>query len=109
MSFDVELSARAERDFQSIVDYLAKRSTSGATSWIDAFEAMTLALPASAETHPLAPENDDHVETIRNALFKTRRGRTYRAVYIIRAGRVFITHIRGPGQNRIDDFYHGKQ
>ncbi|TWT92313.1 Plasmid stabilization system protein [Botrimarina colliarenosi] len=101
--FEVELSARAERDFDSIVRYLLKRSPTGAARWIDAFEAMLSALPNSAEANALAPENADHLDTIRNAFFKTRSGRTYRALYIIRGGRLFITHIRGPGQDRVGD------
>lgn len=101
MTFHVEVSARAERDADAIVSYLKKRSQAGAARWVEAFGDTIGSLASSAEQHPLAPEDADHAESIRNAFFKTPRGRTYRAIYILRGGVVFITHVRGPGQDQI--------
>lgn len=56
-------------------------------------------LTTTPENCSLAPENDDHEEEIRHILFKTRRGKTYRAIFIIRTDTVFVLHIRGPGQD----------
>ena len=47
------------------------------------------------------PEDEDHEEEIRHILFKTRRGKTYRAIFIIRTDTVFVLHVRGPGQDLI--------
>jgi len=107
VTFDVEVSRRAEDDARRIARWIAKRSPQGARSWYDAFAAMIDSLAASAEQHPRAPEDGDHAETIRNAFFRTRRGRTYRAIYVFRADTVFVTHVRGPRQRPVqpDRFY----
>lgn len=105
--FVVRISARAERDITKILKFLRKRSAIGSANWIAAFRSMMEMLPEQVSMHPSADEDSDHTETIRNAFFKTRYGRTYRAIYILRGGEVFITHVRGPGQNRVapENFY----
>jgi hypothetical protein len=46
-----------------------------------------------------APESNDHPEPIYQVIFKTRRGRPYRALFVVRDRTVFILHVRGPGQD----------
>lgn len=103
----VRISARAEGDIERILRFLRKRSTVGAVNWLAAFRSMLELLPEQVTMHPLADENAEHLETIRNALFRTRHGRTYRAIYILRGCEIFVTHVRGPGQRRVarEDFY----
>jgi hypothetical protein len=48
-----------------------------------------------------APESSRHEIDIYQVLFKTRRGRTYRALFSIVADTVYIMHVRGPGQDVI--------
>ena len=50
----------------------------------------------------LAPENEDHKETIRQAIFKTQRGLPYRAIFVVRENNVFVIHVRGPGQSNLN-------
>lgn len=47
---------------------------------------------------PLAPEAEDIGEEIRQTLFRTRAGRTYRVLFIIVGDEVRVLRIRGAGQ-----------
>ncbi len=44
---------------------------------------------------------DAFEESIRNVLFKTRRGRTYQMLFVIRGAAVHVVSIRGAGQQPI--------
>jgi hypothetical protein len=46
----------------------------------------------------LAPESQDVEFEVRQALFKTRRGCVYRALFFIERSTVYILRVRGPGQ-----------
>jgi hypothetical protein len=52
-------------------------------------------------TGRLAPESPNYETEVRQILFKTRRGRTYRALSTVVGAGVFIVHVRAPGQNLI--------
>lgn len=106
MSFKVNLSARAERDLDHILEYLLARSPQGAATWLSRWDEVLVQLQESADQTTLAPENDDHKDEIHHVVFKTRRGRKYRAIFIIENESVQITHVRGPGQKRVspDEF-----
>jgi plasmid stabilization system protein ParE len=99
MSYRVELTTHAERDVDGILAWLTQRSSQGATAWYRRFNDLLEELALAAEQWSLAPENEDNDEVIRHAVFKTRRGRKYRALFIIREEVVFILHVRGPGQD----------
>lgn len=102
MSFQVELTSRAERDLDQILGFLVSHSKRGASTWLRRWDEVVEQLTNTPENCGVAPENDDHEEEIRHVLFKTRRGKTYRALFIIRTNTVFILHIRGPGQDLVD-------
>jgi plasmid stabilization system protein ParE len=101
MSYRVELSRRAERDVDQILSWIHERSPQGAASW---FKCWTKVL-SGIEDHPnlalLAPEDEHHDEDIHNRTFKTRSGRKYRVIFVIRDDVVFVTHVRGAGQGMI--------
>lgn len=99
MSYQVELTSRAQRDLDGILGFLVSHSKRGATNWLRRWDEVVEQLTATPETCNFAPENEDHDEEIRHVLFKTRRGKTYRALFIIRNDTVFILYLRGPGQN----------
>lgn len=50
----------------------------------------------------LAPENDLFDEPVRQTFFKTRSGRTYRGVFVVRETTAYVLRVRGPGQNLLD-------
>lgn len=101
MKYVVELSDRALSDIDAIIDYLSSRSTQGAVAWLEALHLAVDAIEKSPLQQPLAPEDSDHLETIRHYLFRTKRGRMYRALFIVRGQQVVVTHVRGAGQDRV--------
>lgn len=48
------------------------------------------------------PENEDHDAVIRQAVFKTRRGLPYRAIFVVKGDAVNVNHIRGSDQDRLE-------
>jgi plasmid stabilization system protein ParE len=101
MKFHVHLTDNAKGDIRAILRWLESRSPAGAEAWyrkwLDALET----LRERADSLGLAPESDDHPTPIRQILFKTRRGRFYRALFAVRELEVFVLHVRGPGQDLI--------
>lgn len=90
MKFQVRVLRRAVRDQHEIVAWIAQCSRSGAQAWITAYERMLHRLSEHADTLALAIENDEFDEELREALFKTRRGLTYRAVFVIVGDQVCV-------------------
>src|SRR6056297_2721634 len=101
MSAEVELSFRAARGLDDILTWIADRSPQGARSWLERWSEICRVLSERPETCLLAPENSDHEEEIRHIVFKTRSGRKYRALFVIRGNQVFVTNLRGPGQDLV--------
>ena len=102
MTYEVQVTSSAQADLESIVDWIAIRSATGAAKWIGSYERMLTLLAKHPLAHSYAPEND-HVENkiIRNVHFGTSRGRQFRAVYFIRDDVVVLTHLRGPHQRSL--------
>ncbi len=102
MTYVVAILPRAEGDFRNIFDHIEARSPSGANRWREAFERMLVRL----QSHPLAcghaRENDDVDVELRQSLFSTRSGLTYRVVFFVDGETVYVARIRGPGQRPLD-------
>ena len=49
----------------------------------------------------VAPESTYYDYEIRHAFFKTRRGLTYRTLFVIANDSVHIIYVRGPGQDLV--------
>ena len=98
MTFHVRELRRAQADIRHIFSWLAERSPQGARAWLDAYDAMVARLEQSADALGPADENKDCEFDVRQALFKTSRGRVYRAIFFIEGDEVFIVRVRGPGQ-----------
>jgi plasmid stabilization system protein ParE len=98
MKYTVVALGRAETDIRHIVRWIAQRSPQGAMAWIDAYDQLVGRLAAEADSFSAAIEDADCEIDLRQALFATRRGRTYRAVFAIVGRQVRILRIRGPGQ-----------
>ncbi len=101
MSFRVTAHRRAEEDVAQVATWLASQSLEGAARWLDAYDNMIDQLRDSPLSFGLAPENEMVDSEIRQALFKTRRGRVYRAVFSIEGDEVRVLRIRSPGQGLI--------
>jgi plasmid stabilization system protein ParE len=98
MKYDVVALRRAEADIQHITRWIAERSVQGAISWLNAYEDLIDRLAQIADTCPAALEAADCKIALKQALFRTSRGRTYRAIFMIAGTQVRILRVRGPGQ-----------
>lgn len=102
MTFQVHELRGAQADVRSIARWLAERSPQGAKAWLRAYDEMILRLQRNAECCGLAPESKDRELDVRQVLFKTRRGRVYRALFVIERQDVYILRVRGPGQASVE-------
>jgi plasmid stabilization system protein ParE len=98
MKFHVKALHKAEADIRSITSYLYERSPQGASAWLDAYGQARRRLATSADRCGQAEENEHFDIDVRQALFKTRRGRICRLLFTIVGNEVRILRIRGPGQ-----------
>ena len=99
MSFAVRELPRAREDKQAILEWLLERSRPGAVAWLDAYDEALARLHDHADAYGPAQEHDDCPRVdARQLLFKTRRGRVYRIIFLIDQRDVFVLRVRGPGQ-----------
>jgi plasmid stabilization system protein ParE len=98
MKFQVNELRKAQADIRHIVNWLAERSSKGARAWLDAYDSMVARVSLNATSMGPADENDAFDIDVRQALFKTPRGRVYRALFLIQGEEVLILRVRGPGQ-----------
>jgi toxin ParE1/3/4 len=98
MTYQIYLSQRARRDVDDIHEWIAQHSPSGANRWYDSFREAMFSLESTAENKGLAPEAREFERPVRQVLFKTRKGHTYRALFVGEGRRIQIVTVRGPGQ-----------
>ncbi|MGD9722956.1 MAG: type II toxin-antitoxin system RelE/ParE family toxin [Pirellulales bacterium] len=98
MTFRVNLTDAAKDDIRAILRWIAERSPDGAEAWYGRWLAVLESLKEGGASFGLAPESEDHSESIRQVVFRTKRGRRYRALFSVRDDQVFVLHVRGPGQ-----------
>ena len=103
MKFRVRLTAEAVRNQNEIADWIAERSVNGALSWLDALDRVLQQLSTNPESFPLAVEDEFCEIELRNALFGTRKGRVFRAIFYMDGDSVIVTHFRGPHQQDLSN------
>ncbi len=103
MSHSLRILRRAAADVEDIFEWIDERSPEGALSWLASFENAAERLLTNPNAWPNAPENDLVKYEIRHFVFKTRRGRKYRALYTIIDDEVRILHVRGGAQATMTD------
>jgi len=101
VSIRVRLTDAAKDDVRAILTWIEQRSPAGAEAWYGAWMDALRTLGERAEALAEAPESDDHAEPVRQLLFKTKRGRRYRALFVVRGDAAFVLHVRGPGQDTL--------
>jgi len=99
MSYETILLPRAEADVDSILSYIWERSRQGAAAWATRWTEVLAELEERPLSFGLAPESPSYAAEIRQVLFKTRRGRIYRALFTVVESKIYILHVRAPGQN----------
>lgn len=100
-NYRVVVTSRAERDADGIYAWLARRSPDGATKWYAAFRKMLRSLEKDPVRHARAPEAASLGLDIQQALFKTRYGHTYRALYEVVGEVVHVIGVRGAGEELV--------
>jgi hypothetical protein len=83
------------------LNWLAERSTDGAARWFDRYLAMLKELPDQAEQCAFAPEAGSLGLGLRQVLFKTRKGHSYRSLFVIEDEVVELLAVRGAGQDLV--------
>lgn len=101
MTYRVQPTAQAEADIDRIFAWLSNRSPDGARRWYESFWGAAERLKTMPQSCVVAPESDEFDEEIRLLTFGTARGRTYRALFVIRDDLVQILCIRGPGERPV--------
>jgi plasmid stabilization system protein ParE len=101
MSRTLRILERARADVDTLFDWLVHRSVRGAISWYFAFGRAVERIAAAPESYPDAPESGLLGRRLRQALFKTRRGRIYRIVFELSDTDIVLLRVRGPGQPRL--------
>ena len=101
MKFHAHLLWRAQRDLDHILAWLNERSPQGAANWLRKWDETFAILESCAHQYGLAPESEGHELEVRQILFRTRKGRDYRALYTVQGNEVFVMHIRAPGQDLV--------
>jgi plasmid stabilization system protein ParE len=100
MKYELLLVPYAESEVDRIIRYLVKRSPQGAIAWCERWEQVLAELGDDPLKFGLAPESTEYNADVRQILFKTRRGRTYRALFTV-VGRGVFTSSMSAGQARI--------
>ena len=101
MKYRVTILRRAWQDVLAIESYISARSKQGAKSWVKSFDKALASLKKDPLREPLAPESEGRPEETRNIMFRTRKGRTYRAIFLVQRDEVRVLHVRGPGQDTL--------
>jgi plasmid stabilization system protein ParE len=99
MSRRLRISAQVERDVDEIFDWIASRSRVGARRWYEHYRLVVGELVRVGGNCPTAPEADALGLPLREQLFHTPRGRTYRVVFLIDDETVDVLAVRGAGQD----------
>ena len=97
MSYPVVLLPRARQDLYRILSWLRGQSPQGAARLHHAFTIQLSKLSRNPDQFPIAYEGELLNLPIRQFLFKTRRGRTYRALFRIKDQTIEVLHVRAPG------------
>lgn len=99
MRFEVVQTRRARADVATIARWLNQRLGPGPDAWYRQWVLATKRLGQSADQFGTAPESDSCPEKILQLQFKTRRGRFFRVLFVIRGDTVYILHVMGAGQD----------
>jgi hypothetical protein len=103
MNFAVHELPKTKADKRFIFEWLFERSPRGAGAWLDAYDDILRRLETNAASCGEALENKDCELDVKQAFFKTKRGRVYRVLFFIEDVDVYVyvLRVRGPGRLRL--------
>ena len=93
MRYEVDVTAQATGEAEEAYLWILARSPAGAARWWNGLEAAILSLEEMPARCPLAPEDPEFEEEIRELLYGKREHR-YRILFTIRQDTVVVLHIR---------------
>jgi plasmid stabilization system protein ParE len=102
MSYRVKILARARSDFDAIIDWIADRSPEGADRLTVRFQEALVRVGENPFFAPIAPESSDVGEEIRHITFRTKAGRTFRALFVVVGSDVRILRVREASQRPLN-------
>ena len=102
MTYRVVISAEAKYNADEIHAWIAGRSQQGAATWAEAYLAALRKLGIDPLRPALASESRSFEIELRQLLFRTPRGLTYRILYRVDADVVDVLYVRGPGQKPVE-------
>ncbi|MCI0335821.1 MAG: type II toxin-antitoxin system RelE/ParE family toxin [Planctomycetes bacterium] len=98
MQYDVNLTARAEREYQLAYEWYADRSPEAAEKWFMGMQAALDSLKRNPERCPLADENTSFPIELRQLNFGSGRRKTHRIIFAIRPSTIVVYAIRHVAQ-----------
>jgi len=98
MTYRVRVLARARHDLDGFIAFVAERSPEGAARLLARFEDALARLETNPFVAPIASESEELGEEVRHIMFRTRAGRTYRALFVVVGDEVRVLRVRGSGQ-----------
>jgi plasmid stabilization system protein ParE len=101
MNYRVEMTARAEADLDRLLESLGERSPKAAARLARNFWKAMTRLGTFPLACGLAYESRFFPEELRHLLFEARKGRTYRALFVVRDDLVKVLAIRAPGERPV--------
>ena len=93
MTYQVVVTDQGDAEAEDAYLWILERSPDGAARWWNGLEAAILSLEQMPTRCPLAPENEEFEEEIRELLYGKRQHR-YRILFTVREQTVVVLHIR---------------
>lgn len=102
MKYFVFILPQARRDIDRNADWWAEHhSVEQALRWSDAIYDQIASLTEFPESHALSAENDDFPYEIRDKLLGSGPRSSYRAIFTIRNGTVYVLAVRRGAQDLV--------
>jgi plasmid stabilization system protein ParE len=94
MPYQVIVTPEAESDLRTAYRYIRRHAPRAARLWIQRARRSVKTLSHHPERCPLAPESGSFDEPIRELLFGAGNRGTYRFLFTVIGGSVYILHMR---------------
>lgn len=102
MIHTVVIQERARDDIDEILEWIGKRSPEGARRWLAELWTSIDDLAHEPDRFALAAEAARLGVSVRERLFRTRRGRNYRLLFLVDRLVVRVLRVRAPGQRPVE-------
>jgi plasmid stabilization system protein ParE len=100
--FRFRTSLRAEQDIQQIYDWLAERSVAGAAAWYAVLREVVASIARNPRSYGAARESYRLRRPLREAIVRTKKGRAFRAIFLMKEDEVILVRVRSADQNALD-------